>query len=478
MPMPTQTRRRIHRIALVTFALVLVPWLAQAAEDVSYVNQQSGDILWLVVAGTLVMFMQAGFAMLETGLTRAKNATNIMAKNLLDFCFGALLFWAVGYCIMYGDDVGGLFGWSSKWVFSSALVPGGDGSGQAFQESANWYFQMVFAATAATIVSGAMAERTKLIGYLFYSIIISAVLYPITGHWIWGGGWLSNLGMRDFAGSTVVHSVGAWAALAGAIMVGPRLGKYAKDGTSRAIPGHNIVLAALGTFILWFGWYGFNPGSTLTQFDGLAYVAVTTTLAAAAGGVVALAVSWMNYGKPDLSMTLNGVIAGLVGITAPCASVAPWAAVVIGAVAGVLVFYSVLFFDQVVKIDDPVGAVSVHGVCGAWGTLSIGLFGSRSIDILYWDPNTAIHNGLFYGGGLTQLGIQAAGVVAVFAFTFIVALAMFAIIRATVGLRVTDEEQMLGLDIGEHGSNAYPDFQMSSTANTPTGPPADNRGGL
>jgi Amt family ammonium transporter len=268
--------------------------------------------------------------------------------------------------------------------------------------------------------------------------------------------------MRDFAGSTVVHSVGAWAALAGAIMVGPRLGKYTKDGRANAIPGHNIVLAALGVFILWFGWYGFNPGSTLAQVEGIAYVAVTTTLAAAAGAVAALIVSWVTYGKPDLTMALNGVIAGLVGITAPCASVAPWAAAVIGAVAGVLVFYSVLFFDQVLKIDDPVGAVSVHGICGAWGTLSIGLFGSRSIDILFWDSDTAIQDGLFYGGGFGQLGVQALGVAAVFVFTFVAAMAMFAVIRATVGLRVSDEEQLEGLDIGEHGATAYPDFQTTA----------------
>jgi Amt family ammonium transporter len=352
------------------------------------------------------------------------------------------------------------------------MIPGGEHASTAFSESASWFFQMVFAATAATIVSGAMAERTKLIGYLFYSVLISGLLYPITGHWIWGGGWLGSMGMRDFAGSTVVHSVGAWAALAGAIMVGPRLGKYTKDGRANAIPGHNLVLAALGVFILWFGWYGFNPGSTLAQVEGVAYIAVTTTLAAAAGAVAALVVSWITYGKPDVSMALNGVVAGLVGITAPCASVAPWAAVVIGAVAGILVFYGVLFFDRVLKIDDPVGAVSVHGICGAWGTLSIGLFGSRAIDILFWDADTAIHDGLLYGGGFHQLGVQAIGVAAVFVFTFAAAMVMFAIIRATVGLRVSDEEQLEGLDIGEHGQVAYPDFQATAgmgSAHVPAG---------
>jgi len=433
-------------------------------ETVAYLPQGTADIAWLLLTGVLVMFMQAGFAMLETGLTRAKNAVNIMTKNLMDFCIGSILFWAIGYSIMYGDTIGGLFGWSSDWFFSPILVPGGESASGAFAESGAWFFQMVFCATAATIVSGAMAERTKLVGYLFYSALISGLLYPITGHWIWGSGWLNSMGMRDFAGSTVVHSVGAWAALAGAIMVGPRLGKYTKDGKANAIPGHNIVLAALGVFILWFGWYGFNPGSTLAQVEGIAYVAVTTTLAAAAGACAALAVSWFSYGKPDLTMALNGVIAGLVGITAPCASVAPWAAVVIGGVAGVLVFYSVLFFDQVLKIDDPVGAVSVHGICGAWGTLSIGLFGSRSIDILFWDADTAIKDGLFYGGGFSQLAIQATGVIAVFGFTFVAALIMFAVIKATVGLRVSDEEQLEGLDIGEHGATAYPDFQTSAAA--------------
>ena len=268
--------------------------------------------------------------------------------------------------------------------------------------------------------------------------------------------------MRDFAGSTVVHSVGAWAALAGAIVVGPRLGKYNADGSSNAIPGHNLVLAALGVFILWFGWYGFNPGSTLAQVDGIAYIAVTTTLAAAAGGTVALIVSWLHAGKPDLTMALNGVLAGLVGITAPCASVEPWAAVVIGGIAGALVYFSVLTIDRVFKIDDPVGAISVHGVCGAWGTLSIGLFGSRVVDIQFWDADTAIQNGLFYGGGVHQLGVQALGVVAVLAFTFILAMVMFLAIKATIGLRVSDEEQIEGLDLGEHDMAAYPDFQQTT----------------
>ena len=447
----------------VTDTETAAPDTEEAAEDVAYLPQSTADILWLLVGGILVMFMQAGFAMVETGLTRAKNATNIMSKNLMDFCLGSLLYWAIGYNLMYGEQGNGFLGWGTDFLFMGHALNAGADSAGAFGNAAGWFFQMVFCATAATIVSGAMAERTKLISYLFYSVIISAIIYPIAGHWIWGGdGWLAAKGMRDFAGSTVVHSVGAWAALAGAMVVGPRIGKYNADGSSNAIPGHNLVLAALGVFILWFGWYGFNPGSTLAQVDGIAYIAVTTTLAASAGGTAALIISWVHAGKPDLTMALNGVLAGLVGITAPCASVEPWAAIVIGAVAGLLVYVSVLTIDRVFKIDDPVGAISVHGVCGAWGTLSIGLFGSQAVDVLFWDKESAIHNGLFYGGGLGQLGVQALGVVSVFVFTFVLALIMFLGLKATLGLRVSDEEQAEGLDLGEHDMAAYPDFQQTT----------------
>ncbi len=426
-----------------------------ADEAPAYLTQDVANILWLCVAAFLVFFMQAGFAMVESGLTRSKNSVNIMMKNLLDFSFGALLFWGIGYCLMYGEGGNSVIGWNSDYLF---LGGAGGGAMEDGATAAGWLFQVVFAATAATIVSGAMAERTKLISYICYSIILSAIIYPISGHWIWGGGWLGNMGMRDFAGSTVVHSVGGWAALAGAILVGPRLGKFGSDGKPNAIPGHNIPLAALGVFILWFGWYGFNPGSTLAAIDGIAHVAVTTTLAAAAGAVGALIISWISFGKPDLSMTLNGALAGLVGITAPCASVSNGSSVIIGLVAGVLVFYSCLFFERVLKIDDPVGAISVHGVCGAWGTLSIGLFGQRAIDLPYWDDASAIQDGLFYGGGLHQLWVQLVGVVAVFAYVFIAMLIIFAIIKAVIGLRVSDEEQIQGLDLGEHNNEAYPDF--------------------
>ena len=423
--------------------------------------QDVANIIWLCLTGFLVFFMQAGFAMVETGLTRAKNAVNIMMKNLLDFSFGAILFWAVGYAVMYSSGDFNFFGFDASMSFLSAANAPTDNAGYGL--SAAWLFQVVFAATAATIVSGAMAERTKLISYIIYSCVISAIIYPVSGHWIWGGGWLSDLGMRDFAGSTVVHSVGGWAALAGAILVGPRLGKYNKDGSVNAIPAHNMPLAALGVFILWFGWYGFNPGSTLVAVGGVSHIAVTTTLAASAGAIGALITSWIKFKKPDLSMTLNGTLAGLVGITAPCASVSTQSAVIIGLVAGVLVFFSCLFFERVLKIDDPVGAVSVHGICGAWGTLSVGLFGQRAIDIQYWGDDTAIKDGLFFGGGFGQFGVQLIGVATVFAFVFIGMFIVFYLIRAIIGLRASDAEQLEGMDLGEHGNTAYGGFVLEST---------------
>jgi Amt family ammonium transporter len=321
----------------------------------------------------------------------------------------------------------------------------------------NWtflIFQTVFAATAATIVSGAMAERTKFVGYLAYSFFITLFIYPIFGSWAWGGlldggGWLEGLGFLDFAGSTVVHSVGGWLALAGAIILGPRLGKYAPDGKPKAILGHNIPLAALGVFILWFGWFGFNPGSTTTGDGSIGYIAVTTNLAAAAGAIVAMSVSWVVMKKPDASMALNGALAGLVSITAPCDGVSPIGAIIIGAIGGALVVGSVLFIDRRLKIDDPVGAVSVHGVCGAWGTLSAGLFNTDS--------------GLFYGGGVKQLGVQILGAGAAFVWAFGIGLVLFFAIKKTIGLRVTAEEELKGLDIGEHGMEAYAGFQIFTT---------------
>jgi len=435
------------------------PLHAQEAEEaVSYLTYDTATIIWLLLAAVLVFFMQAGFAMVETGLTRSKNASNIMMKNMMDFSVGALAFWAIGYALMYGTDGSSILGWSKELAFMKSF-----GSGQNMAESASWLFQVVFAATAATIVSGAMAERTNFAAYCLYSLIISALLYPATGHWIWGGdGWLGGMGMRDFAGSTVVHSVGAWAALAGCILIGPRKGKYGKDGKVNVIPGHNMPLAALGVFILWFGWYGFNPGSTLGAVDGVAHVAVTTTLAAAAGAVAAMILTWILFKKPDLSMTLNGALAGLVGITAPCASVSALSAVIIGLVAGVLVVFSCLFLERKLKIDDPVGAISVHGVCGAWGTIAVGLFGQQSIDVMFWDSETCISDGLFFGGGFHQLGIQLLGVASVFVTVFVIAFILFYILKVTVGLRVNEEEEAIGLDVSEHGSEAYGDFLTES----------------
>ncbi len=432
-----------------------------APEPAPALGQDVANIIWLCLAAFLVFLMQAGFAMVETGLTRAKNAVNIMMKNLLDFCFGAVLFWAIGYAIMYSSGDSDYFGFDRALAFLSSANSPTDISG--YTTSAAWLFQVVFAATAATIVSGAMAERTKLKSYIVYSCLVTALIYPISGHWIWGGGWLSDLGFRDFAGSTVVHSVGGWAALAGAIMVGPRLGKYNKDGTVNAIPPHNMPLAALGVFILWFGWYGFNPGSTLLAIGGVAHVAVTTTLAAATGAIGAMIISWVVFKKPDLSMSLNGALAGLVGITAPCASVSTSSAAIIGLVAGILVFYSCLFVERKLKIDDPVGAISVHGVCGAWGTIAVGLFGQHAIDVQYWSEETAIKDGVFFGGGFKQLGTQLIGTGAVFVFIFAAMLIIFFLIKKTIGLRVTDAEQLEGLDLGEHGNSAYGGFVLEST---------------
>ncbi|MCB9271983.1 MAG: ammonium transporter [Lewinellaceae bacterium] len=461
----SKTTTRIFGIATL---LVFIASAAFAQEEVveaveapPALSQDVANIMWLCLAAFLVFFMQAGFALVESGLTRAKNAVNIMMKNMLDFCFGAVLFWAVGYAIMYSSGDSNFFGFDSSLAFLGSANAPTDGDGYA--TSAAWLFQVVFAATAATIVSGAMAERTQLKSYIFYSILITAIVYPISGHWIWGGGWLGDMNFRDFAGSTVVHSVGGWAALVGAIMVGPRLGKYNKDGSVNAIAPHNMPMAALGMFILWFGWYGFNPGSTLAAVGGISHIAVTTTLAAATGGIAAVIISWFHFKKPDLSMSINGVLAGLVGITAPCASVSTLSAAIIGLVAGALVFYATLFVERKLKIDDPVGAISVHGICGAWGTIAVGLFGQNAIDVQYWDSETAIKDGLFFGGGFEQLGIQLLGVGVVLVYVVAIMFIIFFLIKKAVGLRVSDAEQLEGLDLGEHGNSAYGGFVMEKT---------------
>jgi Amt family ammonium transporter len=413
------------------------------------------DTVWTLLAAVLVMFMQAGFAMLEAGFTRAKNACNVLMKNLMDFSFGTIAYWIVGFGIMFGagnllfgtsgfflKDIGGTFA-SLDW----SKVP----------LECKYFFQLVFCATAATIVSGAMAERTKFIGYIIYSIVISAFIYPVVGHWIWGGGWLAKIGMWDFAGSTVVHSVGGWLALTGAIMLGPRIGKYNPDGSSNAIPGHSIPLATLGVFILWFGWFGFNPGSTMGAVLDIAHIATTTNLAAAAGAVGAMVTAWYMFKKPDTSMALNGVIAGLVAITAPCAFVSAGSAIWIGLLGGVLVVLSVVFFDKVLHVDDPVGAVSAHAICGSWGTLALGLFAQDT-----FSPGTT-GNGLFFGGGWKLLGAQALGVASVFIWCMVTGFILFGLIKALVGLRVDKEEELRGLDVGEHGMESYAGFQIFTT---------------
>jgi Amt family ammonium transporter len=410
--------------------------------------QYIADTLWVVVTAVLVFFMQAGFAMLESGFTRAKNAVNVLMKNLMDFCVASVAYWAVGFAIMFGNGnpFVGLKGFfvgpaSSPHLFSSLAWT-------SVPVLAAWFFQLVFAGTAATIVSGAMAERTKFSSYLIYSMVISLIIYPLSGHWIWGGGWLSSMGFKDFAGSTVVHSVGGWLALVGAYMLGPRIGKYSKEGKPLAIPGHNLPIAFLGAFILWLGWFGFNPGSTMSAAPvDIALIATTTNIAAATGALGAMFVAWIKFGKPDAGLTINGAIAGLVAITAPCAFVSLFGAAIIGLLAGLAMIASVLFFDRI-KIDDPVGAISVHGVCGALGTLLLGLFD--------------VKDGLFYGGGIHQLGVQAIGVVSVFAWCIVTGFILFGILKTTVGLRVTREEEIEGLDLGEHGIEAYNKLELGT----------------
>ena len=420
------------------------------------------DILWLCLGAFLVFFMQVGFALVEAGFTRAKNAVNIMMKNALDFSFGSLAYWAVGWGLMYGASK--YFFLGTDQFFFSGYVPGVDGAEATvdFKLMADWMFQVVFAATAATIVSGAMAERTNFSAYLIYTVVITAFIYPIFGHWVWSGsgwlnadgGWVVNtfgIGFHDFAGSTVVHSVGGWCGLAGTIVLGPRLGRYLKDGKVGLIPGHNLTYAFMGTFILWLGWFGFNPGSTLAVGSGeFAMVAVTTNLAAAAGALMAMTVAKLKFGTFDLSMTCNGALAGLVAITAPCAVVSPLCAVIIGLCAGMIVVFSVVGFDKC-KIDDPVGAISVHLVCGAFGTLCVGLFAQAP-----YAGVGGIGNGLFFGGGFTPLIVQAIGVAACGLWTFPLAWATFKVVDAVIGLRVGKEEEIAGLDISEHGIYAYP----------------------
>ena len=412
------------------------------------------DYVWIIIAAALVFIMQGGFAMLTAGLCRAKNVVNLMMKNLMDFTIGSLAFFTVGFALMFGADKGGLFG-TTGWFLAGESYDVG--------QYLLFLFQVMFAATAATIVAGAVAERLKVKAYFLYAIVICSIIYPIYGHWVWGGGWLSSLpygmGHVDFAGSGVVHAVGGFMGLAGAIVLGPRIGKFDLKGKARAIPGHSMVLAALGVFILWFGWYGFNAGSTLSASElRTAVIAVNTTLAASAGAVSSLVTIYARTKKLDVGMALNGAIAGLVAITAPCAWVEGWAAVVIGLIAGVIVVVGVLFFDRI-RVDDPVGAVSVHGLNGVWGLLAVGLFA----DGTYGNYTTEgpFVTGLFYGGGVEQLIAQAIGAVVVVAWAFGLGLILFKILDVILGgIRVSAQEEIAGLDIGEHGSSAYPNFTV------------------
>jgi len=451
------TRRKLAVGGVLIAALALVTaapgWAQETTEITADDVQVNLDNVFVLVAAVLVIFMQAGFALVEAGLTRAKSVANIMMKNLMDFCAGAVAFFAVGYAIAFGagNDFFGSKGWflgDGAFQYGTLTVP------------VTFLFQVAFAATAATIVSGAMAERTKFKSYFVYSVFISGLIYPIVVHWNWGGGWLAQLStpFHDFAGSTMVHMTGGVAALMGAIFLGPRLGKYGPDGKPRAIPAHNIPFAVLGTFILLVGWYGFNPGSELAADGAIGGIAVTTTLAAAAGAIAAMLAIWAKTGKPDVAMAANGMLAGLVGITAGTAAVSNIGAAIIGAASGVLVVGAVLMFDRL-RIDDPVGAISVHGVCGAFGTICVGLFATEDTD--FWQQ------GLLYGGGAGQLVSQVIGVVAVAAFVALAAGILFATIKATIGLRVSEEEELAGLDVHEHGAPGYGPDVTPALAPTP-----------
>lgn len=447
-------RGRLLKPNIGIFALLLIlltssATVAQEIESSSSPEYDSLGTLWVILAAAMVFFMQAGFGLLEAGLIRAKNAANVLMKNLLDFCFASLGFYMFGFAIMFGSE--GLIVGTSGWFLVNAESPV-----EGLPMPAFWLFQTVFAGTAATIVSGAVAERMRFVSYLVYSFIITAFVYPVVGHWVWGGGWLSRLNFHDFAGSTVVHAVGGVSALVGALMLGPRLGRFNPDGSPNYIGGHNLPLATLGVFILWFGWYGFNAGSTLGMDDPgmVARIAMNTTLAGAAGSLAAMFTAWKKFGKPDLTLALNGVLAGLVGITAPCAVVSDGVSILIGLVAGVLVIFGIGWLNQL-RIDDPVGAIPVHGLCGIWGTITVGLFGRTSLG--------APADGLFYGGGFGMLGVQCLGVLACLGFTAVAMWIVFKAIEALIGLRVSQETELRGLDLDEHGLESYSGFQIFVT---------------
>lgn len=419
------------------------------------------DTLWVLVTAMLVFFMNLGFATVESGFARSKNAVNILSKNFIVFAVSSLGYLLLGWGLMFGDGNG--------FVGTSGLffVGGADNSpavGDAYTgvySAISWtgvplwakfFFQLVFCGTAATIVSGAVAERVKYISFIAFSFVLTLLIYPVVGHWIWGGGWLSSKGMWDFAGSTVVHSVGGWAALAGAIALGPRFGKYKKDGTIKPIPGHNLSLATIGAFVLWLGWFGFNPGSTMAADpSSIAHILMTTNTSGIVAILTSTITSWLFLGKPDLGMSINGLLAGLVAITAPCAFVSVTSSIIIGAIAGVIVVFAVVFFDRI-KIDDPVGAISVHLVNGVFGTICVGLFAQDKM------TGAETGNGLFMGGGFSLLGTQLLGIVSVGAFVFTLSYLTWWVLKKTMGIRVSLQEEIQGLDIGEHGNEAYPDF--------------------
>jgi Amt family ammonium transporter len=435
-------------LAGAVFLTALPAWAETEAAKAPKINDL--DTVWVLLAAYLVFFMQPGFAMLEAGLTRAKNAANILAKNFMDFALASILYFLVGYAFMFGEGNSflGLSGFGLSGLASDGIPIW-----------AAWMFQAVFCGTAATIVSGAMAERTKFPSYLVATVVMTAVVYPIIGHWTWGGGWLSSLGFFDFAGSTIVHGTGGWVGLVGALILGPRVGRYGPNGKSRVLAGHNIPLAALGVFILWFGWFGFNPGSQLAASGtdnamAIALITINTNLAAAAGALTAMFLVWAMFGKPDLTMCMNGALAGLVAITAPCAVVSPGAAIVIGLIAGVIVVLGVALLDKL-HVDDPVGAVPVHGFNGMWGTIAVGIWGQKALGLG--------NDGLLHGGGFTQLGIQIMGTVACAVFAMAVMTVVFLAVKAIMGLRVSKEEEVRGLDIEEHGMEAYSDFQIFTT---------------
>ncbi|GAB4230504.1 MAG: ammonium transporter [Elainellaceae cyanobacterium] len=446
-------------------ALIVGVWGVAASAQEEAITAESVqatlDNIWILIASILVIFMNAGFAMLETGFCRQKNAVNVLSKNLIVFALATLAFWAIGFSFMFGQG-SGFIGGGGWFLTGEAAAYGLDES--TLTIPVFFLFQVAFAGTAATIVSGAVAERIKFVDFLIFSVLLTGIAYPISGHWVWGGGMLSEIGFlggtafSDFAGSTVVHSVGGWAALMGAAILGPRIGKY-QDGQLAALPGHNMSIATLGCLILWIGWFGFNPGSQLAADAAVPYIAVTTNLAAAAGGLAATATAWLASGKPDLSMIINGILAGLVAVTAGCAGVSYLGAVIIGLIGGVLVVFSVYFFDSI-HIDDPVGATSVHLVNGIWGTLAVGLFNTES--------------GLFYGGGINQLIAQIMGILTVGLFTVVLSTIFWYALKAIFGLRVTEEEELIGLDIGEHGMEAYSGFlkeaggMAGGTISTPT----------